>query len=312
MRKLNSFQTKSFIALAALTLACGTTLAPKELLDAREAYNKAAAGPASKLAPAQLDNAKQALDKAEAAFKDDGDSEITKNLSYLAQRRAEIAASAGQIEQANQDRAQATKDLSAAQLALTETATKSLNKTKAELEKEKRQAELERLEGKHKEARSAEEIARTKKQLEEEKAARLALEKKYQAAMASIAEIAKVKEEARGVVITISGEVLFATNKYDLLPIAQTKLDEVAKALKDQGYKAIIVEGHTDSRGSAKKNEELSFKRADSVRSYLVSRGIDSSKIKAAGVGPSRPVASNDTAEGRANNRRVELVVTPQ
>jgi outer membrane protein OmpA-like peptidoglycan-associated protein len=202
--------------------------------------------------------------------------------------------------------------LSSAQAALTENATKSLNKTKAELEKEKRQAELDRLEGKHKEAQSKEEIARTKKQLEEEKAARQALEKKYQAAMASIAEIAKVKEEARGVVITISGEVLFATNKYDLLPIAQTKLDEVAKALKDQGYKQIVVEGHTDSRGSAKKNEELSFQRADSVRAYLVSRGIDSSKIKAVGVGPSRPVASNDTAEGRANNRRVELVVTPQ
>jgi outer membrane protein OmpA-like peptidoglycan-associated protein len=312
MPQSNSFKTKSLIALAALTMACGTTLAPKELLDAREAYNKAASGPAAKVAPAQLDNAKQALDKAEASFKNDGDGDTTKNLAYIAQRRAEIAASAGEIEQANQDRAQATKDLSAAQLALTESATKNLNKTKAELEKEKRQAELERLEGKHKEAQSKDEIARTKKQLDEEKNARLALEKKYQAAMASIAEIAKVKEEARGVVITISGEVLFATNKYELLPIAQNKLDDVAKALKDQGYKQIVVEGHTDSRGSAKKNEELSFQRADSVRTYLVSRGIESGKIKAVGIGPSRPVASNDTAEGRANNRRVEMIVTPQ
>jgi outer membrane protein OmpA-like peptidoglycan-associated protein len=299
------------VALGLAVLGCGTTLAPKELEDARDAYKKASAGSASQLAPAQLDNAKQALDKAETSFKEDGDEETTRTLSYIAQRRAEIAAAQGEIEAANRRRAQAAKDLSAAQLALTETATKSLNKTKAELEKEKRQAELDRLEAKKNASASKDEIARTKKQLEEEKQARLATEKKLAAAMASIAEIAKVKEEARGVVITISGEVLFATNKYELLPIAQTKLDDVAKALKDQGYKAILVEGHTDSRGSAKKNEELSFQRADSVRSYLVSRGIESSKIKAAGVGSSRPVASNNTAEGRANNRRVELVVTP-
>jgi len=299
------------IVFGLVALGCGTTLAPKELDDAREAYKKASAGAASQLAPAQLDNAKQALDRAEQAFRDDGDKETTRNLSYIAQRRAEIAAAQGEIEASTRKRAQAAKDLSAAQLALTEAATQNLHKTKAELEKEKRQAELDRLEAKKNAASSKEEIARTKKQLEEEKAARLDTEKKLSAAMASIAEIAKVKEEARGVVITISGEVLFATGKYELLPIAQSKLDEVAKAVKDQGYKAIIVEGHTDSRGSAKKNEELSFQRADSVRSYLVSRGIESSKIKAVGVGSSRPVAPNSTAEGRANNRRVELVVTP-
>lgn len=299
------------IAIGLAVLGCGTTLAPKELDDARDAYKTASAGPASQLAPAQLDNAKQALDRAEAAFKDDGDEDTTRTLSYIAQRRAEIAGAQGEIEAASKRRAQAAKDLSSAQLALTESATKSLHKTKAELEREKRQAELDRLEAKKNASASKEEVARTKKQLEEEKAARLATEKKLNAAMASIAEIAKVKEEARGVVITISGEVLFATGKYELLPIAQSKLDEVAKALKDQGFKAILVEGHTDSRGSAQKNEALSFQRADSVRSYLVSRGIESGKIKAAGVGPSRPVASNGTAEGRANNRRVELVVTP-
>ena len=100
--------------------------------------------------------------------------------------------------------------------------------------------------------------------------------------------------------------------KYELLPIAQSKLDDVAKALKEQGFKAILVEGHTDSRGSAKMNEELSLQRAEAVRAHLISRGIPSDKIKAVGIGPARPIASNDTAEGRANNRRVELVVTPE
>jgi outer membrane protein OmpA-like peptidoglycan-associated protein len=105
--------------------------------------------------------------------------------------------------------------------------------------------------------------------------------------------------------------VLFATGKYELLPIARDKLDEVAKAVSDQGYKSILVEGHTDSVGKASDNETLSLKRAESVRTYLVSRGIPSDKIRAAGLGSSRPVAENGTPDGRANNRRVELVVEP-
>jgi outer membrane protein OmpA-like peptidoglycan-associated protein len=85
----------------------------------------------------------------------------------------------------------------------------------------------------------------------------------------------------------------------------------VAKALTDQGFKSIIVEGHTDSRGKASDNDTLSLKRADSVRTYLVSRGIPSDKITSQGLGSSRSVADNSTADGRANNRRVEIVVSP-
>ena len=85
----------------------------------------------------------------------------------------------------------------------------------------------------------------------------------------------------------------------------------MAKAVKDQGYKQIVVEGHTDSRGSASANQSLSLKRAQEVRSHLISQGIDASKITAVGRGEDVPIASNDSAEGRANNRRVELVVTP-
>jgi outer membrane protein OmpA-like peptidoglycan-associated protein len=86
----------------------------------------------------------------------------------------------------------------------------------------------------------------------------------------------------------------------------------VAKALNDQGFKRIVVEGHTDSRGSDSANEKLSLKRAESVRTHLVSKGVPSDKIVATGLGESRPIASNDSPEGRANNRRVELVVTPE
>ena len=73
----------------------------------------------------------------------------------------------------------------------------------------------------------------------------------------------------------------------------------------------MVVEGHTDSQGSASSNQDLSQRRAEAVRDYLVSRGIAGDRLTAQGFGPSRPIADNGTAEGRANNRRVEIVIPP-
>ena len=128
--------------------------------------------------------------------------------------------------------------------------------------------------------------------------------------MKDLAAIAAVKEEARGVVITLSGSVLFASGKYELLNTAMTKLDQVAEALKAQdASKRMVVEGHTDSQGSAASNQPLSLNRANAVRNYLVSKGVAGDKISAVGMGSSRGVADNNTAENRANNRRVEIVI---
>lgn len=282
----------SFVA-ALTTLACGATMPPAELVDARKAYDHASHSLAAQLAPAQLDTAKQALAKAEKSFEDEGADAPTPDLAYVAQRKAEIAeATAGKVA-AERDAKTADKQFKDAQL-------EGLDKTKAELSKERQNSE-----------KTKAQLESERKQLDAEKVARAEAERKAAAAMASLAEVAKVKEESRGMVITLSGSVLFATGKYELLPIARDKLDEVAKAVSDQGYKSILVEGHTDSKGKASDNETLSLKRAESVRTYLVSRGIPSDKIRAAGLGSSRPVADNGSADGRANNRRVELVVEP-
>ena len=112
-------------------------------------------------------------------------------------------------------------------------------------------------------------------------------------------------------VITLSGSVLFASNKDTLLPAAKERLGQVADALKTQDDHKIVVEGHTDSQGSADLNQGLSDRRAQSVVTFLVSRGVPADKIRAEGLGPTRPVADNGTAEGRANNRRVEIIVKP-
>ena len=113
-------------------------------------------------------------------------------------------------------------------------------------------------------------------------------------------------------VITLSGSVLFASAKSDLLPDAQVKLGDVAKALGEQDPNAkIVVQGYTDSQGGASFNQDLSQRRAESVRSYLVSHGIASDRVTAQGLGAGSPIADNGSAEGRANNRRVEIVVQP-
>jgi outer membrane protein OmpA-like peptidoglycan-associated protein len=285
-------QAFSFLLLLS-AVACGATQPPPELVDARKAYERASKGLAAQLAPAQLDTAKQSLDKAEQSFEEEGVDPPTPDLAYIAERKAMIAeATAGKVA-AERDSNQADKQFKDAQL-------EGLDKTQAALSKEKQASE-----------KTKAELEAERKALEAEKKARAEAEKKAAAAMASLQEIAKVKEESRGMVITLSGSVLFATGKYELLPIARQKLDEVAKALKDQGYKSILVEGHTDSVGRAADNDTLSLKRAESVRTHLVSQGIPSDKIRATGLGSSRSIADNSTADGRANNRRVEIVVEP-
>lgn len=287
------FAVVSLVAGMVPVVGCGAALPPQDLVQARTAYDRASKGPAATLAPAELDTAKQALMRAEAAFQDEGDDPVTRDLAYIAERKAMAAEAQAGIVQAERDRIAVEKEFKKAQLA-------SLDTAKAQLQAEREAKE-----------RTKAEAEKTKAQLEAERRAREEAEKRAAAALASLNEIAKVKEESRGVVITLSGAVLFATGKYDLLPIAREKLNEVAKALQDQGFKSILVEGHTDSRGNAAKNEELSFKRAEAVRSHLVAQGIPPEKIRATGLGSSRPIADNATAEGRANNRRVEIIVEP-
>jgi len=155
--------------------------------------------------------------------------------------------------------------------------------------------------------------AATAAQLELEKKQREEAEKRAAQANADLARIAAVKQEDRGTVITLSGSVLFASNKYELLPAAQAKLGQVAEALlANDPDSTFVVEGHTDSQGKAALNQTLSENRARAVRDYLVEHGVAADRITSTGLGPSRPVAENSSAEGRANNRRVEIVIQPK
>jgi outer membrane protein OmpA-like peptidoglycan-associated protein len=266
--------------LAAALVACGSTLPPAELVAAREAYARASHGPAAKYKPDQLEDAKKALDRAETSFDKDGDGQKTKDLSYAADMKSQEAEALAGVALAEEEKAESEKKLQAMQV-------DTIKKTQKELEK-------------------------TKADLVNERHAREDAEKKAAQAMADLQRIAAVTQEQRGMVITLSGAVLFATNESALLPGAMMKLNEVADALtKSNPESKIVVEGHTDSQGAASFNNELSLKRAKAVRDYLVSRGIADDRITARGMGSTRPVASNRSPEGRADNRRVEIVVQP-
>jgi outer membrane protein OmpA-like peptidoglycan-associated protein len=282
-------------------VGCGAPPVTQELKSARDAVTAAEASVASELAPAEVATAKQALDRAESAFKEDDKSQETIDYSYIAERSAQIAIATGQIEKAKRDRKEFKDKLEKLEKMRANMTQEQLDFARQALAEKKRELDAQR-----------EDLADTSQELEKERELRKAAEGKLTAALASLHEIGQVKEESRGVVITLSGSVLFATGKYELLPIAKDKLNDVAKALQDQGYKRIVVEGHTDSRGSDATNKDLSLSRAQSVRQHLVSQGIDAAKIEAVGLGESRPVALNDTAENRANNRRVELIVTAE
>ncbi len=134
-------------------------------------------------------------------------------------------------------------------------------------------------------------------------------ERQTDEALAALAAIAAVKEEERGLVVTLSGSVIFQSGKSTLLSSAQVKLDQVANALLAVRARNLIVEGHTDSQGSESYNQGLSQRRAEAVRDYLVQRGYPSDQIQARGKGEGSPIADNASPEGRANNRRVEIII---
>jgi OOP family OmpA-OmpF porin len=110
-------------------------------------------------------------------------------------------------------------------------------------------------------------------------------------------------------VIVLSDKVLFDFNSSTLTPAANQVLADISKRLTDSAIIGVLVKGHTDSVGSEAFNQQLSQRRADSVAAFLVSQGVAADKIKTEGFGESQPVADNATDEGRAQNRRVEILV---
>jgi outer membrane protein OmpA-like peptidoglycan-associated protein len=297
--------------VAAASWMCGcATVAPTQLVEAREAYATSSNGEAAKLTPTDLYDAKKALDKADAEFADHGDTVECRDYAYVAKRKVQLADAKARTEKDRQRIAEAAKSGVAVRDSQVKNTQAALDSSRAQLKDERRDNAAATSEMRATNTAQAKDLQASNAQVEVEKQARMAAEAKLAGAMKDLAAIAAVKEEARGVVITLSGSVLFASGKYALLNTAQTKLDQVAEALKAQdANKTMVVEGHTDNQGSDASNQPLSMNRATAVRDYLVSRGVASEKITAVGMGSSKPITDNKTPENRANNRRVEIVI---
>lgn len=312
------------LALVGGLMTSCATAAPAELVQARSSYERAATGQAQQLDPASVHEAKTALDRAEAEFQRDANGILVKDRAYIADRKARLSeARAGAIfadnnalkarEALHGIATKTSAELKSTKAELNQTRSDSfrtdadLKKAESDLAYAKTKGELTAADLAAKET----EIALGRQALESERSARVAAEQRAKDALASLAASAQVKEESRGVVITLSGAVLFASGKYLLLPAARTALDNVADVLKANPDRNIVVEGHTDSQGTNDSNMELSRNRAGAVREYLVSKGVAPEIITSVGIGSARSVADNKSAEGRANNRRVEIIVSP-
>jgi outer membrane protein OmpA-like peptidoglycan-associated protein len=283
----------------ALAMGCAATGPTPELIDARRAYDEARQSDAATYSPDKLLTAKQALERAESAHAEDAGSFEERSLAYVAQRRAQYAATFGSYEKDRRALTEAEQAYKAKQDTLRRSAEQQATDAQRSLA-----ATWDNL------SNARKEIASQQTQLQKSEAELEKAKQTAAAAMASLSKIAQVKEEQRGVVITLDGQVLFVTGKAELLPIARDRLNQVAQSLKElDDDKLVSIDGFTDSRGADDMNMKLSQDRANAVKDYLVSQGVKAEKIRATGRGEASPIASNETPEGRANNRRVEIVI---
>jgi len=284
-----AFAVAAFVA--GLSACGGARMPPKELSDARDEVLQAREA-ASRLDPTDVHEADLALLNAERAWQREPDSASSIDLALVASRRAQIAEAEAQTAQAMNRVAvakQQTQALAASQLEhvrgqLGQTE-RQLDQTQDQLQQQKLNADLQR-------------------------ARLMDMESKLKDARATIAKIATIRDDERGMVITLQGELLFKTGQWELKPAAIAKLDQIAAALKGEEQPIDIV-GYTDNVGTRSNNLDLSQRRASAVRDYLVGKGIPQDLVKAEGRGPDNPAADNSSVEGRATNRRVELIVEP-
>ena len=120
---------------------------------------------------------------------------------------------------------------------------------------------------------------------------------------------ATVTREGEGILVIFDSGILFDVDKTYLKPDAQNSLKQLAVSLQNNPQTNILIVGHTDSTGTVAHNMDLSIRRSGAVKSFLGQQGVDGTRLTTQGKGESEPIASNRTPEGRAQNRRVEIVI---
>ena len=316
---------------------------PLELFEARNAVRIAHNSNADKYAPSALASAEKSLQQAENAYRSKQKSQVAtfaRDASQTAedarvmslkkqeeerlareasdreaQAKAQAQAEAMRRQQAEQDRAEAERMRKEA-----EEAAQQAEQAKAEAEaarqaalQQQQQAEAARQAAVAQQQQLAAEADKARAAAAEADRLRQQAEKDKADLRAKLLQqlnaVLETHDTARGLIANM-GDVLFESGKYELKPEARERLAKVSGILLAYSSLKVAIEGHTDSTGSDELNQRLSEQRAEAVRDYFVSQGVAADGITARGFGKMQPIASNDTAEGRQHNRRVELVLS--
>jgi outer membrane protein OmpA-like peptidoglycan-associated protein len=308
-------------ALLVLLLAACATQPERDLrLDRlRDRLSTLKADPATELlAPLMVSDAEAAVRALESAG---GNVDQRNHLAYLAERRIELVQAEVQRKTSLANTRDHEKQVAELQVAISRLQAdqarqeaeqaRLLSAAEAEAAARARQEQMTAAER----ARLAQEEAETARELAAARAREAELARQEAALASEQAESLRrrlehmqLRETDRGVVVTL-GDVLFASGESDLKDAAAQNVIDVVDLLRAEPDKRIRIEGHTDASGDAGFNLRLSEQRARSVRDALVAAGIDAERITAVGLGEDFPIASNETPEGRSQNRRVDVIL---
>ena len=279
-REMNMKQIMVVGVLGAALAACATVPQRSEQVEqARIAVDTLSQSPlAQQAAGRDLEAARRSLQQAEVAQQQNQPPAVVDHLGYLALRHAE--AGEARVSEAR-SRQEVTRAQEERNRIVLESRTREAQNAQAQAQSAQAQAEIAKSEAQSAQAQLA-------------------------SAQQQLADL-QAKKTDRGLVVTL-GDVLFDTGQATLKPGAGLVLGRLAAYLSANPHTKIMIEGHTDSRGADDYNEALSERRAQAVADALAARGIASDNLRTRGRGKAFPVASNDTPEGRQQNRRVEII----
>lgn len=310
--------------LAIVLAACASPPSPNAVLEeAKAAYQRAAGDPLiARSSPVELRKAQQALQRAEAAQRAGEDAASVDHYASLARLRTEVAIQAGKVTMA--ERAAAAAGAQRDRIVL-DSRTREADDQRALAERARVEAQAQRTQAEASRRLAEERLAATQAANAQTTSARRLAEERLASAQAANAQMAtararttsleeqlaelKARQTPRGMVLTL-GDMLFDTGRAELNPGASRSIDQLAAFLTENTGRSVTVEGYTDSLGSDSLNQVLSERRAIAVKNALLDRGIVAARVSARGFGEASPVASNDTAAGRQQNRRVEIVIS--
>jgi outer membrane protein OmpA-like peptidoglycan-associated protein len=260
-----------------LAIGCGGGPRNNPLLDDARASVAAAVNDSAVVtsAPEVLDQAEATLRRAERLFEEGADAVEVEHYAYLTRQHIARAEALAQLRSREREIERA-----------------ELERQQVVLQAREREAEAERRDA---------DLARSDAQAALERARELSEQ---------VAEL-EARQTERGLVLTLS-EVLFDVGRANLKEGGQRTVGQLATFLQEYPERVVLVEGHTDITGSLQLNLDLSRRRAEAVKSALMQRGISGDRVRTVGLGPEFPVAGNNTAAGRQQNRRVEIIISDE